>query len=71
MTAREMNPLIGTQVYLEAAPGLQVLCEVTNAKTVFGDARVELAPVEGKGSAWVNVSRVVPAAEAYSASEGT
>jgi hypothetical protein len=60
MTASEMSDLIGAQVFLEAAPGLQVRCLITNAKSSYGKTRLRLLPVEGKGEAWVNADRVTP-----------
>jgi hypothetical protein len=58
MTAVEMNAIIGTQVLLQAAPGLHVLCTVTNAKTSYGTPRVEVEPCQGQGRAWVNLTSV-------------
>ncbi len=59
-TVREMNTRLGARVYLEAAPGLRVLCTVTNAKSSYGKERLEIAPVAGEGKAWVNASSVTP-----------
>jgi hypothetical protein len=58
-TASEMNAIIGTRVYLQAVPGLRVLCTVTNAKTSYGTPRVEIEPCQGEGRAWVNFTSVV------------
>jgi hypothetical protein len=58
MTALEMNDVIGAQVFLEAVPGLQVRCLVTNAKTSYGRQRLQIIPLNGKGQAWVNLERV-------------
>jgi hypothetical protein len=58
MTALEMNDVIGAQVFLEAVPGLQVRCLVTNAKTSYGRQRLQIVPLSGKGQAWVNSERV-------------
>lgn len=60
-TARELSAKIGTQVYLEPTPGLRVLCEVTDAKIAYGNARLEIQPLAGQGRAWVNASSVEPA----------
>ena len=61
MTAKEMSAAIGARVYLEPMPGLQVLCTVTNAKTAYGNRRLEIEPVSGAGRVWVNASRVTEA----------
>jgi hypothetical protein len=57
----EKPDMVGAQVYLEAAPGLQVLCLVTHAKTSYGRTRLQIIPFKGKGAAWVNASSVVEA----------
>jgi len=57
-TANEMQDVIGAQVYLEAAPGLQVLCLISNVKSSYGQTRFRILPLQGKGEAWVNASRV-------------
>jgi hypothetical protein len=58
MTALEMNDVIGAQVYLEAVPGLQVRCLITDAKTSYGRRRLRIIPLNGKGQAWVNAESV-------------
>lgn len=58
MTANEMSDMVGAQVYLEAIPGLQVLCLITNAKSSYGKTRYRILPLHGKGEAWVNAERV-------------
>lgn len=58
MTASEMSAAIGTLVYLEAVPGLRVLCLITNAKSSYGKQRLEIVPLRGTGKAWVNAASV-------------
>jgi len=61
MTATEMNPLLGAQVYLEPVRGLLVSCIVTNVKTAYGHQRVEITPQAGRGRCWVAAGSVTPA----------
>lgn len=63
MDAREMSALIGTLVFLEPVHGLRVLCEIKNVKYSYGHSRVEVSPLSGRGSAWVNADSVASAAE--------
>lgn len=53
MRLPENPPAKGTQVYFEAAPGLQVLCVVTNAKVIGRKRLVQIVPLHGKGIAYV------------------
>ena len=62
-TARQMNQRIGELVYLEAAPGLRVVCIVRDVRRAFGRLDVEIEPAQGTGSAWVNASSVTPLPE--------
>lgn len=57
MTAREMFPAIGTTVEL-ACGELQVLCTVIDVKTAYGRPRLQVKPLAGRGSVWVELSRV-------------
>lgn len=57
MTVSQLQAKIGKLVYLKAS-GLEVLCKVTDAKTAYGQMRVEIEPAEGKGRAWVSANSV-------------
>lgn len=61
-TARQMLPAIGARVYLQAN-SLLVACVVVDAKNAYGQARVQVEPVAGKGRTWVNLSSVKPIEE--------
>lgn len=63
MTIREMNRLLGTQVFVEPIPGLRVACTVTNAKTSYGHPRLEITPQAGSGRAWVGAASVTASGE--------
>lgn len=60
MTAVELARLVGTRVALEPAPGLEIYCLVLDAKTAYGRRRVQVAPVAGRGTAWVDVESTSP-----------
>lgn len=60
MNASELSRYIGTDVFIEPAPGLRVRVRVSNVKTSFGRRRVQIEAIEGEGSAWVNVENVKP-----------
>ena len=57
MTARELQAKIGKLCYLQAS-GLEILCEVTDAKTAYGQMRLQIEPKQGKGRAWVAAASV-------------
>lgn len=57
MTAKQMSIAIGARVeYL--AGDLSFACIVTDAKSSYGTARVQIKPVTGSGLMWVNLSSV-------------
>ena len=61
MTAREMMPAIGQEVYLrvEGSPNpMYVLCRVEDVKNAYGRVRVNVSPLRGKGLQWVELSRI-------------
>ena len=57
-TAVELIPAVGKQVLVDFE-SIQVLCLVTNAKSAWGDIRVEVQPLMGGTSKqWVSLGRV-------------
>ncbi len=59
MTATQLGARVGQLVYLQAS-GLEVLCKVVDAKRSYGQERVRIEPMEGKGQAWVATTSVRP-----------
>jgi hypothetical protein len=59
-TARQMSAQIGQLVYLEAAPGMRVVCITRDVRRAFGRIDLEIEPAQGTGRAWVNASSVTP-----------
>lgn len=57
MTARDLQAKIGKLCYLQAN-GLEVLCQIRDAKASYGRLRVQIEPQAGKGRAWVSISSV-------------
>jgi hypothetical protein len=49
--------LIGREGTLDASP-FSFRVTVTDVKSVYGVERLEVSPVAGTGSAWVNADRV-------------
>lgn len=39
--------------------GLEVLCHIRDVKPSYGRLRVRVEPVHGRGSQWINASRVL------------
>ncbi len=63
MNAKELGANIGKQGLLSIS-GLQVLVNVTDARTVFGRTDFQVTPVNGVGSTWVESNRVTSLQEA-------
>lgn len=57
MTANEMIPAVGMTVNVRFE-SLQVLCTITDVKMAYGRARVQIKPLAGDGTQWVELSRV-------------
>lgn len=60
MTATEMVPAIGTDVQVRFED-LRINCRVVDVKHVYGRPRLLVAPVDGAGEQWVELSRIVRA----------
>ena len=58
MTRREEMAMCGHGL-LQTAEGLRVRVKVEDAKTVYGQDRLLVSPVDGSGQAWVSVDRVI------------
>jgi hypothetical protein len=54
---KELIALIGKTGYLRES-GFEFPVTVTDVKSVYGTDRLEVSPVGGNGSAWVNADRV-------------
>ncbi len=63
MNAKQLSANIGKQGLLSVS-GLQVLVNVLDARTVFGRIDLQVTPVNGTGSTWVESSRVTSLQEA-------
>ena len=57
MTAKQMSVAVGANILYRVGE-LKFACIVRDAKCSYGTARVEIAPVNGAGSMWVNLSSV-------------
>ena len=58
-TAREMAEMIGTTVQVKVE-SFQVPMTVTDAKVAYGNKRLLVSPIGGRGQAWVDASRIEP-----------
>jgi len=60
MTTAEAQKLIGQTgtIAVQGDGDMRVQVEVTDTKTAYGNVRVQVSPILGSGSAWVNLSRV-------------
>lgn len=38
---------------------IEVLCAITDERASFGRPEIEVTPLEGKGSSWVSVARII------------
>lgn len=56
-TAREMAEMIGTTVQVKVE-SFQVPMTVTDAKVAYGNRRLLVSPIGGRGQAWVDASRI-------------
>jgi hypothetical protein len=56
-TAVEMLPALGQYLYVKFE-SITVLSQVINVKQSYGRIRVEIAPVNGEGHQWIEMSRV-------------
>jgi hypothetical protein len=54
---KELIKLIGKQGKLDAYP-LTYEVEIIDVKSVYGTDRLEVTPVAGSGTVWVNADRV-------------
>lgn len=57
-TVNELSPQIG-QIVMARFEDLVIACRVLDAKSSYGRVRIKLEPVQGMGSQWVEVSRLV------------
>ena len=57
MTVKDMMPAIGATVMV-TFESVKVTCIVTDVKESWGKARVQVNPVVGDGSQWVEMGRV-------------
>jgi hypothetical protein len=54
---KELVKLIGKQGELDAYP-LTYEVEIIDVKSVYGNDRLQVTPVSGSGTVWVNADRV-------------
>jgi len=57
LTVNTMRPSIG-QTVLVRFESIAVKCTVTDAKSAYGRIRLEVRPVSGTGSQWVELDRI-------------
>ena len=57
MTANEMIPAVGMTVSVRFEE-IQVICIVRDVKSAYGRARLQVEPIAGAGSQWVELARV-------------
>ena len=55
MTTKQGYPIIGSWGYICHPNGLQIKVEVIDLKQSYGRTRYQVKPLEGKGTAWVEV----------------
>lgn len=59
-TARQLAPAIGAEV-LVRFESLTIACRVQDAKNSWGQVRLLVAPVAGRGEQWIELGRLVAA----------
>lgn len=60
ITAKQMVPAIGQETLIHTGiAGLEVSVVVRDVKTAYGNIRLLVAPKDGRGQAWVDLTRVV------------
>jgi len=57
MTTQDTMKLIGTTALLPCE-GMMVSVRITDAKNSYGADRVQITPVAGSGSRWVNLTSI-------------
>ena len=57
MNAKQLSENLGKQGLLSIS-NMQVLVNITDARTVFGRIDYQVSPVNGTGSTWVESNRV-------------
>jgi hypothetical protein len=63
-TANKLNMAIGQVVRIRIESWI-VPMAILDAKSSYGQARVLVAPLNGSGSAWVDLSRIVTESEEH------
>lgn len=58
MNAKELSKLLGKTGRLLTNEGLKVRVSVLDARVSWGSVHVQVTPVEGNGTAWVDKGRV-------------
>jgi hypothetical protein len=57
MSLHQLAALLGRRVYLDES-GILIECIVRDAKISYGNPRLLIAPIAGKGQAWVSAARL-------------
>lgn len=57
LTALDMLPAIGTSVTVQFEQ-IQVNCTVTDVKVSYGRPRIQIKPVTGQGTQWIELARI-------------
>lgn len=57
-TAKQMIPAVGSQVMVRF-DSFGVPMWITDAKSAWGRVRLQVTPVDGEGSAWIECDRVI------------
>lgn len=57
-TTNQLKPAIG-QVVSVRFEGLEIICTITDTKASYGNIRVQIVPLRGEGSQWVELGRVL------------
>src|ERR1051326_690315 len=57
-TAKQMIPAVGSKV-LVRFDGFGIPMMITDAKSAWGRVRLQVTPVDGEGSAWIECDRVI------------
>lgn len=58
MSAKELGRLLGQTGLLLTNEGLNVRVSILDAKLAWGATRVQVKPIEGYGTTWVDKGRV-------------
>ena len=56
-TVKDLAPLLGKAGWVKGECGFHIEVQVTDVRVNFGQVQVEVTPIAGHGTAWINRDR--------------